>query len=168
MAFLFGRLHRLEQEQVIPIPLAKAWDFFSDPGNLSRITPPSMDFQVKGPVARPMFPGQIIAYRVKPLLGIPVTWVTEITHVEPGAAFVDEQRFGPYRLWHHRHGFKALPGNRTLVTDTVNFALPGGFGADLLLGPLIRKQVEGIFDYRRKVLTDMFIPVKTIPKRKPR
>jgi ligand-binding SRPBCC domain-containing protein len=104
------KLFRFETEQTIPAPLEEVWEFFSSPVNLKVITPPYMGFDILTPVPDRMEPGIIIAYTVRPLWGIPMFWVTEITHVEPLRFFVDEQRFGPYRFWHHRHTFTPVAG----------------------------------------------------------
>ena len=102
-------LHSLKRVQFLPISLGKAWDFFSDPANLATITPSGMGFHILSE-HRPdrMYAGQIIEYRVSPILGIPLHWVTEITHVVEGRYFIDEQRFGPYSLWHHQHHFREV------------------------------------------------------------
>jgi ligand-binding SRPBCC domain-containing protein len=148
-------VHRFERVQVLPLTREAAWAFFSDPGNLSRITPPDMAFQVTSPLPPAAYAGLMIRYRVRPLLGIPVTWVTEITHVQPRDYFVDEQRIGPYRLWHHEHHFREVPGG-VEMRDIVHYALPlGALGAwidRLIVGP----RVARIFAYRRQVLARMF------------
>jgi ligand-binding SRPBCC domain-containing protein len=147
------RLHRLETVQRIPVPLALAWEFFSDARNLSRITPPSMGFQVTSPLPERVYPGLIIAYRVRPLLGVPLTWVTEITQVDPQRMFVDEQRIGPYRMWHHEHHFRAVDGG-VEVRDLVHYALPpgGGIAHRWMLAPRLAQ----IFAYRKQVLESTF------------
>src|SRR5215213_5829446 len=98
-------LHRLQTSQLLPVSQAEAWRFFTDPRNLAWITPPEMGFQVTTPLSAHVYPGLLIGYRVRLLFGIPVEWVTEITHVVEGSTFIDEQRAGPYRLWHHEHVF---------------------------------------------------------------
>ena len=98
-------MYKIEREQFLPIPLQEAWDFFSSPSNLAKITPSSLGFVVHGNVPERMYPGLFIQYTVSPLLGIPMRWVTEITHVREGEYFVDEQRVGPYSIWHHEHFF---------------------------------------------------------------
>lgn len=147
------KLHVLEREQRLPISLPQAWDFFSDARNLARITPPEMGFEVTSRLPPRMYAGMIITYRVRPLLGVPVNWVTEITHVDEGRLFVDEQRFGPYRFWHHQHLFREVPGG-VEVGDIVNYALPPGAGPVRPL--LVTPRLESIFDHRRRVLAQMF------------
>ena len=103
-------MYKIEREQFLPIPLQEAWDFFSSPSNLAKITPTSLGFVVHVNVPERMYPGLLIQYTVSQLLGIPMRWVTEITHVREGEYFVDEQRFGPYSIWHHEHFFTAVEG----------------------------------------------------------
>lgn len=147
------KLHVLDRIQRVPIPLEQAWDFFSDARNLATITPPEMGFEVTSPLPERMYAGMIITYRVRPLLGVPVTWVTEITHVEEHVRFVDEQRFGPYRFWHHQHLFRQVPGG-VEMRDIVHYALPPGGGVARRW--LVTPKLENIFEYRRKVLHDRF------------
>ena len=147
------KLHVLDRTQRVPIPLEQAWDFFSDARNLATITPPEMGFEVTSPLPERMYAGMIIIYRVRPLLGVPVTWVTEITHVEEQVRFVDEQRFGPYRFWHHQHLFRAIPGG-VEMRDIVHYALPPGGGA--VRRALVAPRLREIFAYRREVLERTF------------
>lgn len=147
------KLHVLEREQRLPIAPQTAWDFFSDARNLARITPSSMGFEVTSRLPERMYAGMIITYRVRPLLGVPVTWVTEITHVDEGRLFVDEQRFGPYRFWHHQHLFREIPGG-VEMQDIIHYALPPGAGPMRPL--LVTPKLESIFDHRRTVLEKMF------------
>jgi ligand-binding SRPBCC domain-containing protein len=102
-----------------------------------------------------MYPGQVMTYRVKPLLGIPLFWMTEITHVQPGQFFVDEQRFGPYSLWHHQHHFREIPGG-VEMTDLVHYKLPLGFLGEIAHGIFVRKQLESIFDFRYRKVESLF------------
>ncbi|MFL5383338.1 MAG: SRPBCC family protein [Longimicrobiaceae bacterium] len=149
------KLHLLEALQNLPISIGEAWAFFSDAHNLARITPPSLGFEVTSAPAERMYAGMIITYRIRPLLGVPVTWVTEITHVDEPRLFVDEQRFGPYRFWHHQHLFREVEGG-VEMRDRVHYALPPGGGAArrLLVAPRLRE----IFSYRREVLERTFGP----------
>ena len=147
------KLHLLEARQNLPVSIAEAWEFFSDAGNLARITPPSLGFEVTSAPAERMYAGMIITYRVRPLFGIAVGWVTEITHVDEPHRFVDEQRFGPYRFWHHQHLFREIEGG-VEARDIVHYALPPGGGAvrRMLVAPRLRE----IFAYRRDVLERTF------------
>ncbi|HYH80328.1 MAG TPA: SRPBCC family protein [Longimicrobium sp.] len=147
------KLHRLDALQKLPVSIAEAWDFFSDARNLAVITPPSLGFEVTGPLPERMYAGMIITYRVRPLLGLPVRWVTEITHVDEPHRFVDEQRFGPYRFWHHQHLFREIPGG-VEATDIVHYALPPGGGA--VRRALVAPRLAEIFTYRKAVLERTF------------
>ena len=150
--FIMSKVYSIKTVQQIPVSLEKAWDFFSSPANLQTITPDNLGFRIiskhHGEI---MYPGQIIEYTVRPLLGIPLYWMTEITHVEDQQYFVDEQRFGPYRMWHHQHHFKAIEGG-VEMTDIVHYKLPLWLLGDIANSVLVKKQLKGIFDYRfRKV-----------------
>ena len=149
-------VHVLEAEQVIPGTLDKVWEFFSDPRNLSQITPPQLDFTVLTELPNRIYPGMMIEYRVRPLFGIPATWLTEITHVEPGKFFVDEQRIGPYRMWHHEHHFTALGDGKVEVRDRVTYVLPFGWLGELAHPFLVKPQLERIFAYREKAVGELF------------
>lgn len=149
-------IYRLIRMQHIPATVSEVWDFFSNPTNLANITPEYMKFVVTSPPHEgDIYPGQIITYKVSPLLGIPLSWMTEITHVVPGKIFVDEQHQGPYSLWHHQHLFEP-DGNGTLMTDIVHYKLPLGPLGALAKALFVGRQLESIFDYRKKVVEDKF------------
>lgn len=148
-------MHRLTTVQYLPISLEKAWDFFSNPANLAKITPKDMNLIPTSALPEKTYPGMLITYKVKPILGIPILWVTEITHVSQQAFFVDEQRLGPYRIWHHQHLFKAVKGG-VEMTDIVDYRLPFGPIGLLMQKLFIGKKVASIFEYRRKRLIEMF------------
>ncbi len=151
-----NRLHQLRRVQQLPVSLEKAWDFFSAPDNLSKITPDYMGFIVtSGQRDEKMYEGMIISYIVKPLFKIPITWVTEITHVREPYYFVDEQRFGPYSFWHHEHHFREIDGG-VEMTDLLNYKLTMGLLGRSVNSLLVRKRVESIFDYRFRKLEMMF------------
>lgn len=147
----------LKRTQVLPISLEEAWDFFSSPKNLKKITPNYMDFKVHTPEEELeyMYPGQMISYTVRPVMGIPIKWTTEITHVEIHKFFVDEQRVGPYTMWHHQHHFESLDEG-VMMTDIVHYMLPfgplGWIGRKLF----VERQLDEIFDFRYKVVGDVF------------
>ena len=147
-----SKVYSIHTEQLIPISLQEAWAFFSSPANLAKITPEKMSFNIisKHHGAQ-MYPGQIIEYTVKPLLGIPLYWMTEITHVREGAYFIDEQRFGPYSLWHHQHHFTEVKGG-VKMEDIVHYKIPLGFLGDIAQVILVKKQLQGIFDFRFKAV----------------
>lgn len=147
----------LKRTHFLPVTLQTAWDFFSTPVNLQTITPDYMGFQVRSEpdFLQKVYAGQMIAYTVRPVLGIPLFWLTEITHVEAGRFFVDEQRVGPYALWHHQHHFEAVEGG-VKMTDLVHYRLPLGFLGRLAHVLFVRRQLEGIFDFRQKKLEELF------------
>lgn len=150
-------IHTLTARQVVPISLDEAWDFFSDPRNLEKITPPGMGFLTVTPDLPPhIHPGLMIEYRVRPLLGLPMTWLTEITHMKEGSFFVDEQRVGPYAIWHHEHTFRALGDRRVEIGDRVTYRLPYQPFGDLVHGPLVRPQLRRIFAYREAAVRRLF------------
>lgn len=149
------KLYRLYRIQRLPISIDEAWDFFSRPENLRAITPPWLDFQITSAVPERMHAGTIISYTVRPLLRVPVQWITEITHVQEPTFFVDEQRFGPYKLWHHQHTFRAIDGG-VEMEDLVHYMLPFGPLGRLAHGVQVRPLLEEIFDYRYDVLEQRF------------
>ena len=148
-------MHQFIRTQFVKTDLQTCWDFFSSPANLKRITPSYMGFDVKTEVPAQMYEGLIIAYTVKPLLGIPVEWVTEITHVKDKSFFVDEQRKGPYTMWHHEHHFKAVEGG-VEMTDIVSYIIPLGFLGKLVEPFLVKPKLEEIFAYRFKIVEEVF------------
>lgn len=148
-------LTRKEYSQFLPITLTEAWEFFSSPQNLNKITPVEMNFKILSGGDEPMHNGMVVQYTVTPLLGIPLPWVTEITHVEEGSFFVDEQRFGPYALWHHLHRFEAAEGG-IMMTDILHYRVPFGPVGKLLGWLFIDKKVNDIFEFRTKTLEKLF------------
>ena len=148
-------IYTLKVMQELPIGLAEAWEFFSSPVNLEKITPKHMGFQITSGVPKAMYQGQIISYRVSPIPGIKTSWVTEITHVVNHQYFVDEQRFGPYSMWHHEHHFEEREGS-VLMTDKVSYKIPLGFLGRLAHSLFVKKQLKSIFDYRIKSLEEKF------------
>lgn len=149
-------IYKLTKKQFIPINIEEAWDFFSSPTNLKTITPPYMGFEITTDLGDgKMYSGQIITYKVKPLLNIPLSWVTEITHVIDQKYFVDEQRFGPYRFWHHQHWFEEVEGG-VEMTDIVHYGLPLGFLGSIANSLFVKKQLKEIFDYRVEAVNKLF------------
>jgi len=149
-------VHTLRVEQELPVGRSQLWEFLSHPGNLSEITPGDMGFQVTSPVTGTMYPGQIITYYVSPFKGIRTSWVTEITHVKEGWYFVDEQRFGPYRFWHHKHFLEEME-NGVKMTDEVTYKLPLGFIGRWVNRLLVKRRLKQIFEYRQQVFQDYFV-----------
>ena len=148
-------IYTLKTTQLIPAKLNDVWDFISSPKNLKEITPDYMGFEIKTSLPEKMYAGLFIQYTVRPVLGIKMTWVTEITHVEEKKYFVDEQRMGPYAIWHHQHHLEEVAGG-ILMTDIIDYQPPFGFLGDIANALFIKKQLAEIFEYRRKVLIDIF------------
>lgn len=148
-------MYQYTSRQELATTIDQAWNFLSDPKNLKRITPDYMGFDIISGAERKMFPGQIIQYRLTPVLGIPFRWVTEITHVQEGEFFVDEQRFGPYTFWHHKHFIKKTE-NGVVMEDIVDYKLPLGPLGWLAHALFVRAKVKQIFDYREKALNEIF------------
>ena len=146
-------MRKLEFKQVLPVTPAEAWDFFSNPANLGKITPNEMNFVITSKLPKKIYPGMIITYKVSPVLRFPLTWVTEITQVKEPFFFVDEQRVGPYAIWHHEHHFE-VAGNGVMMTDKLFYKVPFGPLGKLLDEVLIRKKVSGIFEFRKKILEE--------------
>lgn len=144
-------MRKLKQEQFLPVTLNNAWDFFATPKNLNQITPSDMVFEITSDLPEKMYKGLIITYRIKPLMNIPLNWVTEITQIEERSYFVDEQRKGPYKIWHHEHHFKTVEGG-VLMTDTLYYDI-GKWILGWIAGKLfVHKKVRNIFEYRQKML----------------
>lgn len=148
-------MFQYSSKQELPISMDEAWVFLSDPKNLKRITPDYMGFNILSGADRKMFPGQIIQYRLTPVLGIPFRWVTEITHVKEGEYFVDEQRFGPYSFWHHKH-FIYPTENGVVMEDVVDYKIPLGILGKLAHMIFVKHKVKQIFTYREKALNEIF------------
>ena len=148
-------VYRLKTVQNLPISVEKAWDFLSDPGNLKTITPDYMGFKILEGAEEKMYAGQIIKYIITPVLGLPLRWVTEITQVEDQKYFVDEQRFGPYSLWHHKHFIKAIPGGVEMI-DIVDYKLPLGMLGRIAHPLFVKRQLNQIFNYRYNKLVELF------------
>ncbi|MBK0378076.1 SRPBCC family protein [Mucilaginibacter segetis] len=151
------KTYSLKLKQNIPVTLDEAWGFFSSPLNLAKITPPEMKFKVTSDYTQgmKMYAGMIITYKVTPLFGIELNWMTEITHVDEEKYFVDEQRFGPYALWHHQHHFKSIAGG-TEMTDILHYAIPFGVIGRLSNKVIVDKQIKKIFNYRVKAIEELF------------
>jgi ligand-binding SRPBCC domain-containing protein len=149
------KIYTLHKKQKLPISVSEAWDFLSDPKNLKVITPDYMGFNILSGADRPMYAGQIIQYIVTPVLGIKTKWVTEITHVIDKHYFVDEQRFGPYALWHHKHFIKEIEGG-VEMEDIIDYKIPLGILGQLVHPILVKPKLKEIFDYRQKKLTEIY------------
>ena len=142
-------------EQLLPLSLQEAWDFFATPRNLNAVTPKELEFRITSDVPDKMYEGLIISYKIKPMLNIPVNWVTEITHIKDLAYFVDEQRKGPYRLWHHEHHFMEVPEG-VLMTDILHYEIGKSIFGWLAGKLFVHRKVKEIFQYRNKILSTYF------------
>lgn len=149
-----ARTHLLEKRQVVPLPLERAFDFFDDPRNLARITPPWLRFRIADDRPLTMREGLEIRYRIRPLL-VPQRWVSRITRYHPPVAFVDEQVEGPYALWRHQHAFRAMGDDATEVTDRVEYALPFGVLGEIAHALFVRRQLEAIFRFRERAVDEI-------------
>ncbi len=149
------KLYQLYSRQILPVSQQEAWEFLSNPSNLKVITPDHMGFDILSGADRGIFPGQIIHCKVSPFSGYTTKWITEITHVKDGEYFVDEQRFGPYSLWHHKHFLKSVEGG-VEMEDIIDYKLPFGLLGRIIHPLLIKKQLLRIFSYREQKLTKLF------------
>ena len=148
--------YQIIRTQKLPTSIHEIWDFISAPDNLKDITPENMGFIVTSHNdAKRIYPGMIITYKVSPLFGIKLNWMTEITHVKENEYFVDEQRIGPYSMWHHQHRILAIEGG-VLMTDIVTYKPPMGFLGSLMNSLLIKKRLNEIFEYRAFVLVKKY------------
>ena len=145
----------LDRTIILHTDLTTAWDFFSNPGNLPQITPPAMDFRITSVPQDVTYAGQIITYTLRPLMGITMAWTTEITHVLKPDFFVDEQRFGPYRFWHHQHFFRQV-NDGVEMRDLVHYLLPHMQFTALVNRLIVMPRLKKIFDYRTQALQKIF------------
>ena len=148
-------VYTLKASQKIPASKEEVWDFISSPKNLKEITPDYMGFEIQTELPEKMYPGMMIQYKVSPILGIKMTWVTEITHVEHEKFFVDEQRVGPYSMWHHQHHIQEIPGG-ILMEDIIDYQPPMGLLGDIANSLFIARQLDEIFTYRKKAVEKRF------------
>ncbi len=148
-------VYTLQRTQIVPMPLEQCWAFFSNPRNLSQITPPSLGFRVRSELPAEIHPGLMIRYTVSPLFNLQMTWLTEITQVQRPGYFVDEQRVGPYRVWHHEHFFRAIDDAQSEVRDLVHYVPPLGPLGAVLNKLAIRPQLDRIFNFRTAQLEEI-------------
>ncbi|WP_340114417.1 SRPBCC family protein [Maribellus mangrovi] len=148
--------YQFKRSQKLPAPIDQVWEFISAPSNLKKITPESMGFEITSSDSdQTMYEGMIISYKVRPILNINKLWVTEITHIQPKIYFVDEQRIGPYKMWHHEHKLKEIDGG-VIMTDIVSYQPPFGIIGNLANTLIIRKKLSEIFNHREIVLEEIF------------
>ncbi len=151
-----SKLYRITYKQKIPSDINTMWDFISSPKNLNLITPDNMGFTIETNLdSETMYPGQIIAYKVSPFKGVKMNWVTEITHVKDKEYFVDEQRFGPYKMWHHKHFIKPITNGVEMI-DIIDYKIPMGFIGDIMNSLVIKNKLKEIFNFRYKKLEELY------------
>ena len=149
-------VYQLQTKQKIRASIDEVWDFISSPKNLQLITPDYMGFEILGEaLPDEMYEGIIIRYTLRPIMGIPLTWVTEISHIRDKEYFVDEQKVGPYALWHHQHQIKQVEDG-VEMTDIVTYSPPFGILGKIANALFIRRQLKEIFDYREKAVEQYF------------
>ena len=148
-------MYRIVRKQFIRESIDVCWDFFCSPKNLEKITPNNLGFIIKTQLPDNMYQGLFIEYTVKPVFGIPMNWITEITHIKNMEYFVDEQRKGPYKIWHHEHHFKLVEGGIEM-TDVVSYVLPFGILGKLAHVLFVKSALKKIFDYRHQKIEDIF------------
>lgn len=147
------KVHHLKREIILPMSLEEAWDFFSSPRNLEELTPPDLSFRITHLPSEKMYSGEIITYKIMVAPAIWLGWVTEIKAVEDRKQFVDEQRSGPYRFWHHLHTFEEVEGG-VKVGDLVHYSLGWGLFGEIAHSLFVKKKLAGIFDFREKVMRE--------------
>ena len=150
-------MKQIRQEQFIPLPIDQVWEFFATPKNLNAVTPKELDFKITSVVPEKMYPGLIITYKIKPMFNIPLDWMTEITHIQAPHYFVDEQRMGPYHIWHHEHHFKEVEGG-TLMTDILHYDIGKSFLGWFAGKLFVDRKVREIFSFRYQSLEQHFNP----------
>ena len=154
--FKMSKVYSLYSRQLIPAQLEKVWQFFSDANNLSVITPPQLNLKVTNQVfGEEVYAGQVMIYKIRPLLNLPLSWMTEITYVEPLKYFIDEQRKGPYKLWHHQHHFTAIEGGVEMI-DLVHYRLPFGPLGIIAHSFIVKSELQKIFSYRYHKIVELF------------
>jgi ligand-binding SRPBCC domain-containing protein len=149
------KVYSLIAEQKIKLSISEAWEFFSNPNNLKKITPEHLGFHITNELPDKMYAGMLITYKLSPIKPFKVTWVTEITQVNEPHHFIDNQRFGPYSMWHHQHFFEEIDGG-VLMKDIIHYVIPFGIFGRIANRLFVRRQLNGIFAFRKKVLKEMF------------
>jgi ligand-binding SRPBCC domain-containing protein len=149
------KIFLLKTSQTIPLSIDEAWNFFSNPGNLSKITPPWLNLKIASELPDKMYEGMIISYKVYPFFGIPFNWITEITSVKEKNFFIDEQRFGPYKFWHHQHHFIEV-NEGVEMGDIIHYAISFDPFSRVLNNILVEKKIKKIFEFRKEVIKKLF------------
>jgi len=148
-------MRRFELIQFVPASIELVWDFFSSPSNLAKITPPGMGFIITSPIQSAMYPGMFITYIVSPVAGIKMNWVTEITQISRNNFFIDEQRSGPYRVWHHEHHFREVNGG-VEMHDILYYQVPFGIIGKIVDYVFVKNKVKQIFEFRKRKISELF------------
>jgi ligand-binding SRPBCC domain-containing protein len=149
-------MYRIKMTHKLPLSMEECWKFFSTPQNLKVITPPGLNFKMLfEDTEEEMYPGQIIGHIVHPIMNIPIKWLTQITHIEKGRYFIDEQRLGPYKLWIHEHRFEPIP-HGVEMSDTIYYKMPYGILGRLLNALKVKNDLENIFSFRKSKLQELF------------
>jgi len=149
------KIYTLHKTQKLPISVDEAWEFLSDPKNLKIITQAKMSFDIISGADRPIYAGQILQYKVTPMMGIRTKWVSEIKSIVPKKYFVDEQLYGPYSLWHHKHFIREIEGG-VEMEDIIDYKIPLGILGQMIHPLLVKPRLEEIFNYRQKKLVELF------------
>ena len=152
------KIYEKRWQTVVPGEMDEVWEFFSNPANLQKITPKEMNFEILTDLKDvSMYPGMLIRYKVSPIAKIRMNWVTEITSVKPFEYFIDEQRFGPYALWHHEHRFEKTTEG-ILMSDILHYGVPLGFIGQIVNEIMISRRIDHIFEYRQDIIKEIFQP----------
>ncbi|MFC2110072.1 hypothetical protein ACFLSU_05805 [Bacteroidota bacterium] len=151
-----SNIYTLTANQVLPISISEAWEYFSSPENLKELTPPQMNMKVTSGKPDKAYAGQIITYNLSVVKGVRINWVTEITQVFYEKLFIDEQRFGPYKMWHHEHSFEKIDAHSCLMKDKISYKLPLGILGKIAHVLFVKKQLTGIFNFREKKVREVF------------
>ncbi len=149
------RIYTLHKTQKLPISLDEAWQFLCDPTNLSKLTPPEMNMTIISGADRPMYAGQVLQYSVTPLPGFKTKWVSEITQYKEKKYFVDDQLYGPYAFWHHKHFVHEIEGG-VLLEDLINYKVPFGILGQMVHPLLVKPKLESIFQFRKNQMEALF------------
>lgn len=149
---------RFEFVQFVPATIDTVWDFFSSPSNLAKITPSAMAFTITSPSTLMMYPGMLITYNVSPVLGVKMNWVTEITQIRKNMYFIDEQRSGPYSIWHHEHHFREVEGG-VEMRDILYYKVPFGLVGKLADFLFVKAKVKQIFEFRNLRINELFVSI---------
>jgi ligand-binding SRPBCC domain-containing protein len=148
-------IHVINSEQELPITMDEAWEFFSTPKNLEKLTPKNLQFKILTCSHDTMVEGQIISYKIRLMPLVWMNWVTEITNIKDKEYFIDDQRSGPYKIWHHRHTFTETK-NGVLMQDQVHYLLPFGFIGKIVHALFVKAQLKRIFEFRTEMLAEHF------------